>query len=165
MAGLIAVKGVLYGTTSGFGESENGTVFAITTAGKERVLHTFRGRNGTRLTDGANPDAGLIAMNGFLYGTTSGGDTRNTGTVFEVSTSGQERVIYSFGQRGAPDGFLPEAGLTVLNGELYGTTVGGGVPITASTASSSQSTAPAGNAFFTASPVTAMRMALRRGRP
>ena len=73
IAGLIAYKGALYGTTSqggrGCAESQGcGTVFKVTIAGEEQVLHAFRGGS-----DGANPEAGLEALRGTLYGTTSGG--------------------------------------------------------------------------------------------
>lgn len=56
-----------------------------------------------------------------LYGTTYGAD----GTVFKVSLSGKEHVLYSF--HGPPsDGESPAAGLTFLDGKLYGTTYAGG---------------------------------------
>jgi uncharacterized repeat protein (TIGR03803 family) len=38
---------------------------------------------------------GLVAFNGALYGTTEG-DRYDNGTIFEVSTSGQERLLYRF---------------------------------------------------------------------
>jgi uncharacterized repeat protein (TIGR03803 family) len=40
--GLIAYKGKLYGTTQQGGEENFGTVFSITTFGKERVLYSSR---------------------------------------------------------------------------------------------------------------------------
>jgi len=53
-------------------------------------LYSFKGG-----ADGAHPSAGLIALNGTFYGTTSGGGTNGNGTVFEVCPSGAERVLYS----------------------------------------------------------------------
>lgn len=50
--------------------SRFGTVYAIIPAGSERVLYTFRGSS-----DGADPQAGLIDVNGTFYGTTSRGGT------------------------------------------------------------------------------------------
>jgi uncharacterized repeat protein (TIGR03803 family) len=81
---LIEVKGTLYGTTSAGGGSSNcsggcGTVFSVTTKGKEKVLHSFSG------TDGAAPVGRLIQVGSALYGTTSAGGTSNLGTVFELS--------------------------------------------------------------------------------
>jgi uncharacterized repeat protein (TIGR03803 family) len=121
-SGLTAVNGALYGTTSAGGTSNIGTFFEVSTSGAERVLHNFGSG-----TDGATPLtlSGLSDVNGALYGTTDVGGTSNIGTVFEVSTSGAERVIYNF-QGGTADGSAPEAGLTAVNGTLYGTTEGGG---------------------------------------
>jgi uncharacterized repeat protein (TIGR03803 family) len=118
--GLIAVSGKLYGTTSVGGASADGTVFEVSKSG-EKVLYSFKG-----VPDGEDPYAGLIAVNGKLYGTTTygGAFASGYGTVFEVSTSGVEKVLYSF--KGVPDGEVPDAGLIAVNGKLYGTTVGGG---------------------------------------
>jgi uncharacterized repeat protein (TIGR03803 family) len=134
-AGLVAVNGKLYGTTIDSGSLNCqygcGTVFEVSTSGKERVLYSFKGENG----DGANPMASLIFANGKLYGTTEYGGTGSCsnnssggygcGTVFEVSTSGKERVLYGF--KGYPhDGANPTASLIFANGKLYGTTELGG---------------------------------------
>ncbi|MGA8385873.1 MAG: choice-of-anchor tandem repeat GloVer-containing protein [Candidatus Cybelea sp.] len=123
-AGLINVNGTLYGTTrgggSGCGGYGCGTVFAITTSGKEMVLHRFGGSS-----DGALPTADLLNINGTLYGTTQGGGANNDGTVFSITTSGTETVLHSFGT-GTGDGQNPYAGLINVNGTLYGTTTSGG---------------------------------------
>lgn len=118
-AGLILFNGTLYGTTAYGGAHYLGTVFSVTTAGKEHVLHSFVATS----ADGNTPDAPLIAYNGKLYGTTSRGGSNGYGTVFEIDTSGRERVLHSF--RGGNDGAVPMAGLVALNGVLYGTTSGG----------------------------------------
>jgi uncharacterized repeat protein (TIGR03803 family) len=118
-AGLINVNGTLYGTTYNGGANYIGTVFAITPSGKERVLHSFPSGSG----DGQDPDAGLIDVNGTLYGTTRAGGVDDDGTVFSVTLSGTETVLHSF--KGA-DGMFPEAGLINVNGRLYGTTYAGG---------------------------------------
>ncbi len=68
-----------------------------------------------------------------LFGTTGqGGGPQNAGTVFELSPPSEpggawsESVLYSFGSAG--DGSGPAASLTLdQNGNLYGTTLGGGV--------------------------------------
>jgi uncharacterized repeat protein (TIGR03803 family) len=129
MAGLIFANGVLYGTTFGGGTSTAcdergihgcGTVFSLTTSGADRILYSFKGRD-----DGANPVAGVIRSNGKFYGTTeSGGGYTNGGTVFELIATGKERVLHSF--KSYPDGSNPQAGLVSMNGVLYGTTKGGG---------------------------------------
>jgi uncharacterized repeat protein (TIGR03803 family) len=78
---LIDVNGTLYGTTGGGGTSDAGTIFSITTSGKETVLHSFTGTSG----DGAYPVAGLVNVNGTLYGTTWRGGTNGNGTVFALT--------------------------------------------------------------------------------
>ncbi len=81
VAGLIDVNGTLYGATESGGAC-CGTVFSVTTSGKETVLHSFRGGK-----DGYSPFAGLLDVNGTLYGTTAGGDRGSSGygTVFALT--------------------------------------------------------------------------------
>jgi len=91
--------------------------------GKETVLHSFTG------SDGAYPYAGLVRdAAGNLYGTTYYGGARGYGTVFKVTETGKESVLYSFaGGIDGPDGALPCAGLVLdAKGNLYGTTIYGG---------------------------------------
>ena len=87
----------------------------------EHVLHRFGRGN-----DGRNPHGGLVADNkGNLYGTTVNGGKYFGGTVYELSSSGTETVLYNFS--GGEDGGLPIAGLTIDRaGRLYGTTEYGG---------------------------------------
>jgi uncharacterized repeat protein (TIGR03803 family) len=118
-ANLIDVNGTLYGTTQSGGTFGHGTVFALNPAnGTETVLYSFcRQQN---CTDGASPEAGLIDVNGTLYGTTLGGGPGGA-TVFAVNpNTGAETVVYSFGGAGS------SASLIEVNGTLYGTTVKGG---------------------------------------
>lgn len=84
-AGLIDVKGTLYGTTDqGGGAPLYGVVYSVSTAGAETVLHRFG--NGP---DGAHPWAGLVNVKGTLYGTTleggSGCSGGGCGTVFALT--------------------------------------------------------------------------------
>ena len=81
-------------------------------------LYSFK-----NVPDGQNPYAGLLDMNGTLYGTTSYGGAHNLGAVFEL-TPGSEKVLYSF--KGGSDGSIPWAGLIDVGGALYGTTSSGG---------------------------------------
>jgi uncharacterized repeat protein (TIGR03803 family) len=119
-AGLINVKGTLYGTTLNGGAYGYGTVFTITPSGTETVLHSF-GASG----DGATPFSSLSEVNGTFYGTTLFGGANSVGSVFSITPSGTETVLYSFKQ-GSGDGETPEAGLVNLKGVLYGTTSAGG---------------------------------------
>ncbi len=92
-----------------------------------RILYSFKG-----VPDGAQPEGGLLPVNGVMYGTTFGGGVSGCssgsgsgcGTVFRVRLSGTERVIHRFGN--GADGANPVAGLIGKNGLFYGTTVDGG---------------------------------------
>ncbi|HXM06146.1 MAG TPA: choice-of-anchor tandem repeat GloVer-containing protein, partial [Candidatus Acidoferrum sp.] len=119
-AEVIVVKGTLYGTTFSGGTNNDGTVFALTKSGQEKVLHSF-GASG----DGSQPAARLVADNGTLYGTTVEGGANNSGAIFSVTRSGEEKVLYSF-PFSANAGAQPWAGLIDVNGALYGTTYQGG---------------------------------------
>jgi uncharacterized repeat protein (TIGR03803 family) len=67
-------------------------------------------------------------MKGTLYGTTFWGGTAGIGTVFSFDARRRaEYVLHSFCSQGScADGEAPYAGLTTMNGTLYGTTTGGG---------------------------------------
>ncbi len=116
LAGLVNVGGTFYGTTWRGGANDLGTVFSVTPAGVEQVLHSFGGGS-----DGAYPEAGLVNVGGTLYGTTHGGGAHKRGTVFAITTTGTEEVVYSFKSTGG-DGTYPLAGLIDVHGILYGTT-------------------------------------------
>jgi len=78
-------RGKLYGTTyysGGTGRDANaGTVFELSSTGRETVLHKFTGGN-----DGSNPESGLFRdAEGNLYGTTFGGGAHVCGTVFRIT--------------------------------------------------------------------------------
>ncbi len=128
--GLTLMGTKLYGTTRDGGNSVPncgtpgcGTVFWVTPAGAEKVIHAFQGGS-----DGANPWwSGLVNMSGTLYGTTLGGGLHSGGTAFSVTPSGTEAVIYNFASGGGTgDGSLPYAPLVPLGGLLYGVTNEGG---------------------------------------
>jgi uncharacterized repeat protein (TIGR03803 family) len=87
-----------------------------------QTLTTLVNFNGS---DGASPQAGLVASGSMLYGTTYAGGSSNAGTVFAINTSnGGFSTLYSF--LGESDGRGPVAGLVLLNNWLYGTATMGG---------------------------------------
>jgi uncharacterized repeat protein (TIGR03803 family) len=121
-ASLVAVNGTLYGTTYqggdiSCGSGGCGTVFSVTTSGTEKLLYSF----GTQTNDGEYPEAGLLDLDGTLYGTTTQGGKYKRGTVFMISSAGKERVLYSFGTNPS-DGTEPSCVLIYAKGALYGTT-------------------------------------------
>lgn len=140
---VIGEGGRLYGTTSGGGDNNQGTVFELTPpeqpAGTwtETVLHRFAGG-----AEGSNPYASVVVgANSALYGTTYYGGTVNPacpgvslgcGGVFELtrpSASGGAwgySALYQF--TGGSAGSIPQGGVVIgMHGELYGTTVLGGI--------------------------------------
>ena len=119
-AALINVNGTLYGTTADGAVYGYGTAFSITTSGSLTTLHIFGSGS-----DGSRPLASLLNVHGTLYGTTELGGAYGKGTIFKMSLTGsKEKVLHSFGY--GSDGATPLAGLIDVNGTLYGTTSAGG---------------------------------------
>ena len=116
--------GNLYGTAEG-GGAGSGVVFELSPIGdgrwKEKVLHSFVGRNG------AVPIAGLIFdPAGNLYGTTFEGGVPGGGVVFKLTPHATgawgETVLHDFSDKA---GAIPYSGLVFdTAGNLYGTTYG-----------------------------------------
>jgi uncharacterized repeat protein (TIGR03803 family) len=124
----------LYGVTGAGGDlscNEGygcGVVFEIDSSGNFSVLHSFVGGS----ADGMGPQAALIEdAGGNLYGTTAAGGNQSCvngcGVVFKLDPSGNETILHYF-TGGTTDGWGPESPLTTDGkGNLYGTTVLGGV--------------------------------------
>jgi uncharacterized repeat protein (TIGR03803 family) len=122
--------GALYGTAESGGAHQSGVVYKLTPSSQgawtETVLYSFRGGK----EDGSTPHATLVwDGQGNLYGTTLGGGLGANGVVYELSpgSSGEwtETVLYRF--TGGADGGVPFSSLTLdADGNLYGTTTGGG---------------------------------------
>jgi uncharacterized repeat protein (TIGR03803 family) len=132
LAGLVRDRdGNLYGTTvvgggAGCDSYGCGTVFRLSKGGKETLLHVFTGG-----ADGDWPTAGSLIRDhgGNLYGTTSaGGNTgcngNGCGVVYKLSASGEETVLHAFT---GSDGSDPLGLAADGDGNLYGTTQGGGI--------------------------------------
>ena len=87
------------------------------------LLWSFAGDPGP-----GNPYAGLFQDTaGNLYGTTYGGGTSGAGTVFKVSKTVKDTVLYNFCAYNCTVGYNPYAGLIQdTAGNLYGTTSQGG---------------------------------------
>jgi uncharacterized repeat protein (TIGR03803 family) len=124
-AGLVRDNaGNLYGTTYLGGTFTNGVVFKLDRSDSETVLLNFNGGS-----NGGFPSSGLILDKaGNLYGPADQGSAGG-GVLFKLSPKGKETVLFNFGgcatclrPRG-PEGAL----LMDTSGNLYGTTLAGGV--------------------------------------
>lgn len=116
--------GYLYGTARFGGTHDKGVIFKMTPDGSDfKKLHTFCGNP----TDGEEPSCALLqGKDGYLYGTTEYGGTKNKGTIFRIKPNGKEyQILYAF--RGFPnDAAFPLAGLIQSDdGALYGTAARG----------------------------------------
>ena len=122
-------NGAFYGASYSGGAYNYGSIFRVSSDGIVTRLASFNGTNGAR------PFAGLTrGRDGFFYGTTAYGGPSYTGgpgsvlaipgTVFKVDTNGILTTIVAFNRT---NGATPEARLLLsLDGDLYGTTLGGG---------------------------------------
>ncbi len=127
-AGLVRNSaGNFYGTSSSGGGGA-GTVVEIALRKdgewKETVLYSFAGA-----PDAAFPEGTLVLdAAGTLYGTSVGGGIPNAGTVYKLTKTGKETVLYSFcSVANCADGAFPNGGLVRdAAGNLYGTTSLGG---------------------------------------
>jgi len=116
-------QGNLYGTTSGGGSGNSGTLFKLTPTGTLTILHNFCNYCAG---DGQVPQSGVtFDKKGNLYGTTQVGGTYTYGTLYEVTASGTYQILYNF--MGGNDGLYPMAPPVLdKKGNLYGTTENGG---------------------------------------
>jgi uncharacterized repeat protein (TIGR03803 family) len=111
--------GDLYGVTFGGGTNYNGTFYEITAAGKEKVLYSFGAA-----PDGMYPGSGPVSYGGDYYGVTIEGGANtcdngiSCGTVFKITPSGKETVLYNF--TGGSDGQNPYEIVGTYKGNMYG---------------------------------------------
>lgn len=116
--------GDLYGVTKEEGANKGGTVFKMDTSGNLATLYSFAYGG----TDGYFPNPGTLAFDaaGNIYGTTQYGGSgtacsRNCGTVFEVTPTGSESILYNF--QGGTGGGRPMTEVVMDSaGNVYGTT-------------------------------------------
>jgi len=131
----------LYGTTIGGGYYGGGILFQLASDDVETVLNSFGALPPSiapkrlRVRDGAEPAGGVVFdAQGNFYGVTSSGGIYNDGTVFEVTSSGAETILYNFA--GGADGTNPSGPLIFdAQGSLYGTTFWGGFTMKAHSSS------------------------------
>jgi len=117
-------KGNLYGTTENGGSGGYGTVYEFNPkTGQKNILHNFYGG----VTDGASPFDGALVFDteGNIYGTTAGGGTIGSGTMYKLAPDGTFTILHSFTNQ--PDGDAPMGNVVFdKQGNLYTTTSAGG---------------------------------------
>jgi uncharacterized repeat protein (TIGR03803 family) len=121
---IVDAKGNLYGTTAEGGRFGLGTIFKMSTSGKQTILHSFAGG----ASDGQYPlyTSLVIDAAGDLYGLTEEGGTAGVGVLYELSHNGTFKLLHSFAG-GAQDGCHPFGTPFIdANGNIYGTTFGCG---------------------------------------
>ena len=114
-------NGVLYGAAAQGGGFSAGMVFTLDTNGTAFTsIHDFAGGS----ADGSSPNE-LLVVGDTIYGTTYGGGTNGTGTIFRMATNGANyTILRSF--TNSPDPQYSLAGLTLGGATLYGTSLNGG---------------------------------------
>ena len=124
---VLGSDGNFYGTTNVGGAYGDGTVFKMTIGGKLTTLYSFCPAGGS-CTDGEYPVGLVQASNGNFYGATSNGGSTGGGTIFEISSAGKFKLLYTLcSKSNCADGSYPLSGpMQASNGNLYGTTNTGG---------------------------------------
>jgi uncharacterized repeat protein (TIGR03803 family) len=123
--------GNLYGTTSGGGTANCGTVFRITTDGVLTSLYSFHDcpPGAIGCFSGVDPSSALLLVPSgeFLGVTTGSGPPKYDGMVYRVAPSGLHAPLYTFcSQLLCADGWLAQGALVPTNHGLMGTTSLGG---------------------------------------
>ncbi len=115
---------VIVSTTLGSTPSSNGSLTVVSSTAPGVTLSTLYSFTGGM--DGGNPNGLMQETNGNFYGTTQDGGSNNMGTVFQMTPAGTVTTLDWFNDVGG-EGFMPAAALVQgPDGELYGTTQGGG---------------------------------------
>ena len=122
----LGTDGIFYGTTQNGGANGRATFFQLH-HGRRAHAALFLWRDGQRRQ---SPQAPLVqGPNGNFYGTSAFGGSNYSGTIFEISPAGAEKLLYSFS--GGNDGGLPNTALVLgTDGNFYGTTSGAGANYT-----------------------------------
>lgn len=128
VGGLVKIGNTLYGAATDGGSSNangatgNGVIYRVNIDGTGyALLHVFSGG-----LDGADPQAGLVAIGNVLFGTTAPqGAGNGSGTLFKLNADGTGyAVLHNF--TGGPGGGSPIGGLARSGPVLYGTALLGG---------------------------------------
>ncbi|KQT46536.1 hypothetical protein ASG52_12455 [Methylobacterium sp. Leaf456] len=124
-------QGNLYGTTAAGSANSGGTVFKLTVDASSPTGYTTSTLVSFDGTNGSGPSGGLIADGqGNFYGTTASGGSGGRGTVFKLTADAGSPTGYTTSTLASFDGdngSFPNSSLIADGqGNLYGTTIGGG---------------------------------------
>ncbi len=119
--------GRLFGLTEEGGINRNvdsqigcGSIVSLDASRHVTTVHRFRGPP----EDGCQGRGGLLFVGGTLFGATAYGGASDSGTIFAITRDGKYRIVHEFT---GSDGWKPNGSLIVgRDGNLWGTTVGGG---------------------------------------
>jgi len=130
---LQASDGSFYGTAVSGGFAGTGTIYRVAPSGAFTTLYSFSALDSAANNyDGIAPVAGLIqASDGNFYGIAAAGGANGKGTIFQLTPTGGFTTLHSFSalNNGVnADGAFPYARLLqASDGNLYGTTLSGGI--------------------------------------
>ncbi len=112
-------SGAAYGTFSEGGANGDGAIFKVFPNGEHASVPLAT-------ADGTYPQGPLVVGTNVVYGTAAGSGSDVPGTIFKMTSLGQESVLYRFcSQKNCTDGEGPSA-LVGSSGSLFGVAGGGG---------------------------------------
>jgi uncharacterized repeat protein (TIGR03803 family) len=126
-APILGSDGNLYGVMAAGGNvNGTGTFYRLTLDGQFTKLYTFCSSPGC--PDGVFPTGVIQASDGNFYGTTDVGGKFNVGTIFQISPTGQFKLLHTFcSQIHCTDGENPNfPPIQGIDGNFYGATYSGG---------------------------------------
>ncbi len=117
---LVEVNGKFYGTTSDGGNAGWGIVFSMSVEDGIVRQYSFPGDE----IDGGRPAAGLLNLDGILFGTTQYGGSEGFGTIFKIPVDSDDlETLHSFDGTDGQSASAPLLGVHLPDGyALYGTT-------------------------------------------
>jgi uncharacterized repeat protein (TIGR03803 family) len=116
-----ARNGNFYGAAYAGGNLGGGVIYELSPTGAYKVIYNFC--NYSHCSDGTAPATIVQDASGNFFGTTNYGGVYNSGTVFEITSSNQYKVLHKFNF--SVDGSVI-GGLTLVNdGNLYAVTANG----------------------------------------
>ena len=115
----VEANGNFYGADAFGGADSAGLIYEIAADGTFSIRYTFCSQ--TNCADGSGPSGLVRGANGNFFGSTNFFGKNGSGTIFEITSSGQLTTLYNF------TGFSGDVGganlIQASNGNLYGTTL------------------------------------------